>query len=1824
MYRQVRVAQQTEFAAGRTLAADEFNIPANASGIEVHLERLTSIAAMDGRYPLHDNGLTHVHLLRSLDGKTWEVGGGFSTTGGVFDVEKGDGESFESPVTSGRFPIRKDGYVYRLLVDSPSQQTLNIEVHYIVEDGERQQPDKHNSIGVVDTDHASGTSVSSLTTGTLSQSGSDKGATALVGYYSGSSRSLSSIKWGGSGGTDFTDTSYVTNYTASMRIFGGWANNGVLTSDGTVYAALNNTATYMYLSACSWNTVDQATPMLETYFPISAAQGLDGAVTQTNVYTVAAGNRLHTMGIGWGSYGTGSIAASGADFTQIQAWGSGTLNRAISGYHSPTSGSTLTAGYTYTPSYTYDDPWILTAGISLKEASGGGSTNYDVTLADSVTVTDSLVESKELRRDVVESIAVTDALITESTGGPSLRTLIDQIVVDDALVRDFVFDRTLVEIVDVSDALSSSIVSDVPAILPHVVKMKGTNENVTSTSGAELTEVTISWSELVAAGFSAGDNIAIIGGASISGNTNTNYGRAHIRVGSTFAGATELPGTLYDVEHGSTNNTAGQPYLAIDDYQLATDDNIYIAAWVNTGTGYFKDQYLIVMNRDDLGSGNYKYAESTPSSDASTSYTDGASVTLPAGDWWIIGMTQWLDDSATADILTRFDLGGTAYNEHRNEGEDTANTMNQPLMGYFASVAADTVAKIQYRADTSTTHDCIYTKIMAIRLSAFAAHDGQNTSDDITTTDTNLYTDFASCDLTIDEESPVLALGWPVHTPLSGICSINGRVLRDATLFSTIGNNDCRPNSTDSTCRVGMPIFGYNATQAAGTYTFTYQFQESLDKTNQHVWQQVAVAFTFRLLSSSAGITRTLSDSITVTDSIANPREATRGLLDSTTVTDALVTNRVFDRTLSASISVSDFLLTFIPTQVDRVLADEITTQDAVQKIVEYYRLIAEVVDVDDVLRVVQGTGQEYERALSDAVSITDALSKTTILRRDLTDSLAASDVLKRYDVAPTAIPQFDVAVGYNAVALRGRNGAGGIVYTGNDEDVAGFKYQYRIDGGTATDIASPFQITGLTPGSVIDIELRAVNNFGSGAWSSIQTVRLHESWHRTGAKRYNPSAAVGHASAGYDVTPTSLHSGPLTTGGVDRIIMVFNDLAYCSHQYSAFKHRADYNGDELTKLWWVPANDREESDHDGDGWGASEALYLLNPDTGQNTLVIENEDVKFIQKSLWFTAAAFKLVHQDSPFGAWRLLMDPNGAGLGVYPGINDVPFDPDVEFGLDKQNPYGDANRNDWHMENAVASMDELIIAFNGCYGQSMTSIPNSANQFGEAGTTGANWLSHTSSAQSIGDVIPYDTNLRLFAGCGVGNEDTCRLAAYDPGTVPATMPLFRVHWERGYASYGTIAVVALRPSPNMISTLSVPLAHTGSIDYSLYCECNHGELLFAVVLRTDPLPTPQQIADEIDDPGSSDYTGTWQLTSLHTLANGEVSYNGQTFNSSLSGLPLGEYTLCAVYRSWQWNLGSLNTANFDVDQSVFSRTLSDAVDVTDSSTSRAASMYRATQDSIDAADELLGSTLRERVLPSAVAVVDALITSGLYTRQLEDAISIDDQVLLVVSGVIEKMLLESVDVTDNLVLEVLRSVTLSDSVSVTDTILREAEIVRGLSDAVDIVDALSRSGLYDRRITDEVSVTDVLASALSGIIQRLLQESIEVSDELVSMSRFDRRLLEQAAVGDLVQAATEFYRASQDTVAIVGDTVSKRLEYTRGLEDAVSEVIDTVVKQQRAVRVLTDEVVPTDVLISAASVVLGAVVYGVRFAVADKEQTRLSVGDAPAQPTLTIGDD
>lgn len=566
---------------------------------------------------------------------------------------------------------------------------------------------------------------------------------------------------------------------------------------------------------------------------------------------------------------------------------------------------------------------------------------------------------------------------------------------------------------------------------------------------------------------------------------------------------------------------------------------------------------------------------------------------------------------------------------------------------------------------------------------------------------------------------------------------------------------------------------------------------------------------------------------------------------------------------------------------------------------------------------------------LTVAATSTAHASDNLALTQDHTLAIAdsstahASSNLTLGGVAPTHVPTFDCACGTTTLAVRN------VAYAGADTASDGFKLQFcfQVEGGGFSSWADiteefilnnwPFEFgSGISAGDVVGVKLRAVNDAGDGDESAEQEYRTHHSWHRPGARR-SGSGATGHASGLYDVVATDPIEGPLTTGGTDRAVLAFTGVAYGSKgttNREALEHSFRYNGVEAEKIFSYPSGDAtQDVREENGGCGGTEGFVITGVPSGSNTAGFDWDD-PVAERAIAFAAVALKNVHQSLPIASYRTRKSPDDFlySTGAIPGVN-LALDATYDDGID-------GSHQNFHCPDVPASYDELILSFHEGYGASYafgTSYPDAKGQAASGWTGGIG-----TSAPDSGELFPMapSNELTLFAGVGNGQEDACRLALYADGAIPDTMPLHMQRWHATKRGWGSISGVAVRPSPNMLSSVNVTAASTGGITWQGALEVNHGSELVAIVNDDDPTITATQLWDELFGAGS-DYSGTIHLIEEREIAESEIAATGGTLTDSLSGLTIGDYKLCAAHMNWQGlvtpsgNIGTVQTDLFSI---------------------------------------------------------------------------------------------------------------------------------------------------------------------------------------------------------------------------------------------------------------------------------------------------------------------
>ena len=389
------------------------------------------------------------------------------------------------------------------------------------------------------------------------------------------------------------------------------------------------------------------------------------------------------------------------------------------------------------------------------------------------------------------------------------------------------------------------------AALTHFSKLD-TTERTASTGATELTDYTISWSDLTTAGFAAGDNVIILVGVNPSHSTSQNANiEFRVGFGTSYAGRADDATASY-LSQPPTTGGKGEHYLWCRKRTLVTNENVYFTGLTASGTSRYITFRCLILNYDDLDAGDKLYAEASHGGTAPTTYdTNGAGAATPsAGDWLIVAAARYAAADTTSDLFVAINDGTSDVAEIKTELEISAGFRPIGTFAYKAGLGSGVTVRTRFKCVVGTVAPLIVTTtIFGIRLNAFADHWGAHTANTVTHTVLDTFTTIASnSSFTLSATGPLCILGWPIHATSTstnhpmGLISVDGGANEwPATVTRrSIGDNGAAQ-------RIAPLLYGYAASQAAGILNVAVQAADDDSVTGSNCVEQVAVAFSLEL-----------------------------------------------------------------------------------------------------------------------------------------------------------------------------------------------------------------------------------------------------------------------------------------------------------------------------------------------------------------------------------------------------------------------------------------------------------------------------------------------------------------------------------------------------------------------------------------------------------------------------------------------------------------------------------------------------------------------------------------------------------------------------------------------------------------------------------------------------------------------------------------------------------------------------------------------------------------------------------------------------------------
>ncbi len=268
------------------------------------------------------------------------------------------------------------------------------------------------------------------------------------------------------------------------------------------------------------------------------------------------------------------------------------------------------------------------------------------------------------------------------------------------------------------------------------------NIDVTGTSWSSDANVRLPSTDM-----DAGEKYMVFAQA-VHGSTSGNNNNDELQIEFNGAG---IASSLSNHESRRSGGAQGHPYGWLGELTQPGGGAVNIQMQhksVASNTHRIKSARLLALKVGDLTSDQYKFASTTPSGDASTTFTAGASITLPSDTdkWLVLYCTHWLSDEVASDMKMRLDVDGANSDEYIIESEATDEEYCIAWGTVHTNGGSD-VLTVEYAAENSSTHDCDYTAIVAINLTAFLAGGGsEDTGDTNISTTTGTWTTVSQFD----------------------------------------------------------------------------------------------------------------------------------------------------------------------------------------------------------------------------------------------------------------------------------------------------------------------------------------------------------------------------------------------------------------------------------------------------------------------------------------------------------------------------------------------------------------------------------------------------------------------------------------------------------------------------------------------------------------------------------------------------------------------------------------------------------------------------------------------------------------------------------------------------------------------------------------------------------------------------------------------------------------------------------------------------------------------------------------------------------------------
>ncbi|QDI88856.1 hypothetical protein Nisw_04640 [Candidatus Nitrosopumilus sp. SW] len=908
-------------------------------------------------------------------------------------------------------------------------------------------------------------------------------------------------------------------------------------------------------------------------------------------------------------------------------------------------------------------------------------------------------------------------------------------------------------------------------------------------------------------------------------------------------------------------------------------------------------------------------------------------------------------------------------------------------------------------------------------------------------------------------------------------------------------------------------------------------------------------------IANTTSQTIQLSDSITVSDTIANTASQTIQLSDSITVSDDLTNTATQTIQLSDSITVSD-TITNTATQTIQ-LSDSITVSDTIANTATQTIQLSDSITITDTLV----TAATFVQSLSDSITVSDTVTETVSQTQPLSDSVGVTDTLV---TAATFVQSLSDSI---TVSDTIANTATQTIQLSDSITITDtFATEASITKTLSDSITVSDTVTETVSQTQPLSDSVGVTDTLVTAATFVQSLSDSITVSDTIA---NTATQTIQLSDSITITDTLVTAATFVQSLSDSIT-VSDTVTETVSQTQPLSDSVGVTDTLVTAATFVQSLSDSITVSDTIANTASQTIQLSDSITITDTFATEASITKTLSDSITVSDTVTETVSQTQP------LSDSVGVTDTL---VTAATFVQSLSDSITVSDTIANTASQTIQLSDSVGVTDTLVTAatFVQSLSDSITvsdTVTETVSQtqplsdsVGVTDTlvTAATFVQSLSDSITVSDTIANTASQTIQLSDSVGVTDTLVTAATFVQSLSDSITVSDTVTETVSQTQPLSDSVGVTDTLVTAATFVQSLSDSITVSDTIANTASQTIQLSDSITITDTFATEASITKTLSDSITVSDTVTETVSQTQPLSDSvgvtDTLVTAATFVQSLSDSITVSDTIA-------------NTASQTIQ-------LSDSITITDTFATEA-SITKTFSDSITVSDTVATNSFQTIQLSDSITITDTFATEASITKTFSDSITVSDTIANTASQTIQ--LSDSITITDTLVTAATFVQSLSDSITVSDTVATNSFQTQPLSDSVGVTDTLVTAATFVQSLSDSITVSDTIANTASQTIQ--LSDSITITDTFATEASITKTFSDSITVSDTV--ATNSFQTIQlsDSITIT-DTFATEASITKTFSDSIT-VSDTIANTATQTIQLSDSITITDTLVTAATFV------------------------------------